>query len=174
LRECVLVGHSDGASIALLAAATLDSRIRGVISEAAHLFVERESIDSIERAVVDYETGGLRERLARYHGETVDSAFYGWARTWLSPAFEAFHIEGYMRAVTCPVLAIQGADDPYGTRAQLDMIASAVSGPIECLWLENCGHAPHVDARDAVFAAMTRFVAAALGRRPANDTEPAP
>jgi pimeloyl-ACP methyl ester carboxylesterase len=169
VRDAVLIGHSDGGSIALLAAATLDSRIRGVITEAAHVFVEPESITSIENAVAAYRVGDLRDKLARYHGDAVDSAFYGWANVWLNPDFEAFHIEGYLRAITCPVLAIQGEDDAYGTPAQLDMIRAAVSGPVETVLLPDCGHAPHADAADITFDAMRRFITAVFGPRPAND-----
>ncbi len=172
VRQAILVGHSDGGSIALLAAATLDTRIRGVISEAAHVFVEPESLASIEEAVIAYRAGDLREKLARYHGETVDSAFYGWANTWLRPEFEAFHIEGYLRAITCPVLAIQGEDDAYGTPAQLDMIRAAVGGPVDVMLIENCGHAPHVEAQERVLAAMTNFVRAVL--MPIDDAPLAP
>jgi pimeloyl-ACP methyl ester carboxylesterase len=170
VRQAILVGHSDGGSIALLAAATLDTRIRGVITEAAHVFVEPESVASIEDAVVAYRAGDLRDKLARHHGDAVDSAFYGWANTWLKPDFEAFHIEGYLRAITCPVLAIQGADDAYGTSAQLDMIKAAVSGPVETMLLAACGHAPHFDAHDDVLAAMTGFVRTVLA--PAEAARP--
>ena len=162
VRQAILVGHSDGGSIALLAAATLDTRIRGVITEAAHIFVEPESVASIEEAVIAYRAGDLRDKLARYHGEAVDSAFYGWANTWLKSDFEAFHIEGYLRAITCPVLAIQGVDDAYGTPAQLDMIKAAASGPVETMLLAECGHAPHQDLHDDVLALMGNFVGAVL------------
>ncbi len=176
VRQTILVGHSDGGSIALLAAATLDTRIRGVITEAAHVFVEPESVASIEDAVIAYRAGDLRDKLARHHGDAVDSAFYGWANTWLKPDFEAFHIEGYLRAITCPVLAIQGADDAYGTSAQLDMIKAAVSGPVETMLLPDCGHAPHFDARDEVLAAMTGFVRTVLAPgeagHPVPDNDP--
>ena len=161
--DAVLVGHSDGASIALLAASTLDTRIRAVVAEAAHVFVESVSLDSIEQAVIAYRAGGLRERLAGYHGEAVDSAFYGWANVWLDPDFDAFHIEGHLRAVTCPVLAIQGANDAYGTRAQLDSVAAAVSGPVTTMLLPDCGHSPHHDARETVLAAAGDFVRAVVG-----------
>jgi len=170
VQQAILVGHSDGGSIALLAAATLDTRIRGVITEAAHVFVEPESVASIEEAVIAYRAGDLRDKLARYHGEAVDSAFYGWANTWLNSDFEAFHIEGYLRAITCPVLAIQGVDDAYGTPAQLDMIKAAVSGPVETMLLADCGHAPHQEMRDHVLALMTEFVRAVIA--PAEATRP--
>lgn len=169
VRDAVLVGHSDGGSIALLAAATLDTRIRGVITEAAHVFVEPESIASIEDAVAAYRVGALRDKLTKYHGDTVDSAFYGWANVWLNPDFEAFHIEGYLRAITCPVLAIQGEDDAYGTPAQLDMIRAAVSGPVETMLLPDCGHAPHAEAPDLVREAMRRFARAVFGHQADND-----
>lgn len=176
VHQAILIGHSDGGSIALLAAATLDTRIRGVVTEAAHVFVEPESVASIEEAVIAYRAGDLRDKLARYHGEAVDSAFYGWANTWLQPDFEAFHIEGYLRAITCPVLAIQGVDDAYGTPGQLDMIKAAVSGPVETMLLADCGHAPHHEERDHVLALMTEFVrnvlAPAEAPRPVAGNDP--
>lgn len=157
--EAILVGHSDGGSIALVHAA-LDGgrRVRGLILEAPHVFVEDVSIASIAKAKEAYETGDLREKLAKYHGKNVDVAFRGWNDAWLDPAFRTWNLESYLPRIQVPVLVIQGDDDPYGTRAQVDAIANAVSGPVETLLLPACGHAPHRDQPEATLAAMTAFV----------------
>jgi pimeloyl-ACP methyl ester carboxylesterase len=158
LDDIVLVGHSDGASIALIHAGSGRRPVRALILEAPHVVTEETGIASIEEARIAYETGDLRQRLARYHGD-VDGAFRGWCDAWLDPAFRAWTIEEFLPGVTCPVLAIQGADDEYGTLAQLNAIARGVTGPCERLVLANCKHAPHRDQEHAVLAAMAAFVA---------------
>ena len=168
IARTVLVGHSDGASIALIAAATGDARILGVISVAAHVFVETVTLASIRGAVAAWRDGDLRARLARYHGAAVDSAFLGWANIWLDESFAGFDITAELARVTCPVLAIQGRDDPYGSDAQLDAIAAGVAGPVECLALAGCGHAPHHEQRAAVLAAAAAFVARHLVAPPST------
>jgi pimeloyl-ACP methyl ester carboxylesterase len=150
-----LFGHSDGGTIALIHAASLPERIAGAIVLAPHVFVEDCSIDSIGRAREAY-AGGLRERLARFHDD-VDSAFFGWADAWLAPAFRDWSIEPGLGAIRCPVLAIQGHGDEYGTMAQIDAIERAVPGA-RSLRLEGCGHSPHRDRPDAVLEAALAFV----------------
>ena len=102
----------------------------------------------------------LRDRLARYHGANVDDAFWGWNDIWLDPAFRGWNIEEYLPGVGCPCLAIQGADDEYGTIEQVRRIAAGVAGPVETAVLPGCGHAPHRDKPEETLAAMTRFVRA--------------
>ena len=150
-----LFGHSDGGTIALIHAASLPDRVAGVIVMAPHVFVEDLSLDSIGRAREAYASG-LRERLARFHDD-VDSAFFGWADAWLDPAFRAWSIEPMLGAIRCPVLAIQGHGDEYGTMAQIDAIERAVPGA-RSLRLEGCGHSPHRDRPDAVLDAALGFV----------------
>lgn len=163
LRTCgvddlVLVGHSDGGSIALIHAASFpDAPVRGVIAEAAHVFVEDVTLESIRRAAAAYEDSDLRSRLARYHGDNVDGAFHGWSRVWLSPAFRNWDLRPQLAAIRCPVLAIQGDHDPYGTLAQVDAIAHAVAGDFESLVLSHVGHAPHVEQPDVALATMARW-----------------
>ena len=158
LDEVILVGHSDGASIALIHAGSGRWPVRALILEAPHVFVEDVSIASIEEARIAYATTGLRERLARYHAD-VDSAFHGWNDAWLDPAFRAWTIEEYVARVACPVLAIQGAGDEYGTLAQVAAIERGVKGSFAKLVLEDCKHSPHRDQEAAVLAAMTEFIA---------------
>jgi len=158
LDDAILVGHSDGASIALIHAGRGRWPVRALVLEAPHVFVEDVSIASIAAARTAYETTDLRQRLARYHAD-VDSAFRGWNDIWLDAAFRAWNIEEYLPGARCPVLAIQGADDEYGTLQQLDAIGRGVAGPFERLVLPECRHSPHRDQENAVLAAISRFIA---------------
>jgi pimeloyl-ACP methyl ester carboxylesterase len=151
-----LFGHSDGASIALLHAAAFPDATAGVVALAPHLFVEDVSVRSIEGAREAYLRGDLRARLARHHDE-VDSAFFGWNDVWLDPAFRDWSIEGAMARIACPVLAVQGEDDEYGTMAQVDRLAAAVPRA-RLVKLDGCGHSPHRDRPQAVIAAVRSFV----------------
>jgi pimeloyl-ACP methyl ester carboxylesterase len=152
----ILVGHSDGGSIALIHAGAGMRPVAGVVTLAAHVMVEAVSVASISSARAAYETGELRARLARYHGD-VDSAFWGWNRIWLHPDFRAWNIEEYLPRIACPVLAIQGEGDEYGTGEQLERIGSQVAD-VELLRLEDCRHSPHRDQPRAVVDAIARFV----------------
>ena len=155
VEQPILFGHSDGGSIALMYAGS-GRPVRGLILLAPHVFVEDISIRSIELAKRAYETTGLRDKLARYHVDP-DSAFRGWNDIWLDPEFRGWNIEQYLPRITCPVLAIQGEDDEYGTMEQMERIASSVSRA-EVLKLKDCGHSPHRDQPEAVIEAVTRFV----------------
>jgi len=152
-----LFGHSDGASIALIYAATFPERVTGVIAAAPHLFVEDLSVRSIERARDVYRSTDLRERLARHHAD-VDSAFWGWNDIWLDPAFRDWNIEALLASIRCPLLAAQGYDDEYGTMAQIDRITLGAP-QVQLLKLAACGHAPHRDQPEALIAATTAFIA---------------
>ena len=165
VERCILVGHSDGGSIALLHAATpaAEPRVRGLVLEAPHVFVEDCSVSSIERARGEYEAGDLRARLERYHGPNVDCAFWGWNRAWLDPGFRAWNIEDCLPRVAVPVLLMQGVDDPYGTLAQIDAIERQVAGPALRRVLEACAHTPHREQPEATLAAMADFIRRRLG-----------
>jgi pimeloyl-ACP methyl ester carboxylesterase len=164
LGEVILIGHSDGASIALIHAGSGRWPVRALILEAPHVFVEDVSVESIAAARTAYAATDLRRRLERYHGD-VDGAFRGWNDIWLAPAFRRWNIEEHLPGVRTPVLAIQGADDEYGTLAQIEAIARGVAGPFERLVLANCRHSPHRDQEEAVLAAMTGFIARLADRR---------
>jgi len=157
LDDVILVGHSDGASIALVHAA--QHPVRGLILEAPHVFVEDESIAGIEDAKVAYETTDLSGRIARRHTDG-DATFWGWNDIWLSAAFRDWSIEAYLPAITCPTLVIQGADDEYGTEAQPAAIGRQSSGPVDAVMVPDCGHAPHRDATDGVLEVMADFAVA--------------
>ncbi|SDF92943.1 alpha/beta fold hydrolase [Thalassobaculum litoreum] len=159
----ILFGHSDGGTIALLAAALAPDRIAGCVTEAAHVFVEEVTLAGIRDAVTAYEApdSRLKAALLRHHGaERADKVFYRWADAWLSPPFAAWNMEHRLPEVRCPVLAIQGLDDEYGTPAQVRAIVDQVAGRSEPLLIENSGHAPHLDSQDAVIDAVRTFAAA--------------
>ncbi len=156
----LLVGHSDGGSIALLFAAAYPDRARAIVTEAAHVFVECVTLAGIRAAARAYRDTDLRERLGRYHGPKTDLVFNGWADTWLGPGFRDWNIEAELPRIRCPALVIQGEDDEYGTPAQVEAIARGVSGPV-CTWMvPRCGHVPHRQAAQAVLESMARFIGA--------------
>jgi pimeloyl-ACP methyl ester carboxylesterase len=153
----ILIGHSDGASIALIYAGAHPAALRAAIVLAPHLFVEDISIRSIAAIRDTYESTGLRSRLARYHRD-VDRTFYGWNRIWLDPAFRSWNIREFTRRIEAPVLAIAGENDEYGTLAQLEALREDARGPVDCLALARCGHAPHRDRTELVTTAAAAFI----------------
>ena len=153
VEDPILVGHSDGASIALIHAGA-GHKTRGVVAMAPHVFIEPVCLSSIRTATETFENTDLAQKLGRYHRD-ARKTFYGWADVWLDPEFEGWDIRAdYLPGVRCPVLAIQGHDDEYGTMAQLDEIARRVRGPCELLKLDHCGHAPFRDRPDEVISAV--------------------
>ncbi len=154
----VLFGHSDGGSIALLYAALHPSAVAGVVVAAPHIFVEPRSLASIQLARQAYQDTDLRERLARHHAD-VDSAFRGWNDIWLDPAFAAWDIQASLSAITCPVLAMQGVDDEYGTLAQIHGIRLAAPHT-QLLEIPDCRHSPHKDQPATVIQAIAGFIGA--------------
>ncbi len=154
----VLFGHSDGGSIALLYAAMYPDAVAGVIAAAPHLFVEDVSVASIAAAREAYLESDLRARLSRHH-QDVDSAFWGWNDIWLKPEFRGWNIEDDLRRIACPVLAIQGTDDQYGTLEQVRGIRRRAP-QTELLEIPDCGHSPHRDQPATVVQAVARFVGA--------------
>ena len=158
-RPIILIGHSDGGSISLVHAGTTTHPILGVITEAAHVYLEAIAIEGIEAATQFYESSPvLKKKLARYHGDHTDSTFYGWSDTWRSEAFKTWNIEKYLPQITCPVLVIQGTEDEYGTLDQVHAIANQVSGKAQLLVVEDCKHVPHHQQREKVLAAMVNFI----------------
>lgn len=152
----VLFGHSDGASIALIAAGAHPGLAGALILAAPHVFVEDLSIASIEQARTAWETTSLPARLARYHDDP-EGAFRGWNDVWLDPRFRSWNIEGSAQGVRCPVLVIQGDHDEYGTYEQVARIARRIPGT-ESLLVAGAGHSPHRDAPEAVLARVAAFL----------------
>jgi len=164
----ILLGHSDGGSIALIFAGKYPDRPRALMLEAPHVFVEDLSVTSIAQAKDQYRTTNMRPKLARYH-KHVDEAFWGWNDIWLDPQFRSWNIEEYLPAIRCPILCIQGEEDEYGTIAQVKAIKAHVSAT-EILMLPNCKHSPHRDQADATLERMAEFVAEVEGTKLAAAT----
>jgi len=155
IENPVLIGHSDGASIALIHAGA-GHAVHGVVAMAPHVFIEPECLSSIVKIAGEFENGDLASRLGRYHRD-ARKTFYGWADVWLDPEFKGWDIrDEYLPGIRCPVLAIQGFDDEYGTMAQLDELAKRSKARL--LKLEKCGHAPFRDQPEQVLSAIKLFV----------------
>jgi pimeloyl-ACP methyl ester carboxylesterase len=157
ITDPILIGHSDGASIAIIAAGSGAVTPRALVLIAPHVFVEDLSVESIAKAAEAYRTGDLRDRLARHHAD-VDGAFWGWNRAWLDPGFRAWNLERFLSAIHAPTLIVQGDADEYGTLAQVDSIAQLIHARYEVLIVDGAGHAPHRDAPALVVARIAAFV----------------
>ncbi len=158
LGDHIILGHSDGASIAAVHAGRVsDRRLLGTILIAPHFFTEALCLTEITRAREAYETGDLRSRLAKYHTH-VECAFRGWCDSWLAPDFKHWSIVDSLGAVTCPVLALQGSDDRFGTLAQIDVLQAECKAFVIRSVLPAVGHSPHLDNSDEVLAQITRFL----------------
>lgn len=158
IRDAVLVGHSDGASIAAIYAGTArDRRLRGVVLLAAHFFVEDSNIASIAKVRGDYRRGPFRERLARYHRDP-DMAFHGWCDSWLNPEFRRFDITDCIAGIEVPILGLQGTADPYGSDEQLLTLQRLARAPCEIAFIKGARHSPHLEAKDETIARIAQFV----------------
>ena len=157
IQRPLLIGHSDGASIALIHAASSKRPVTGLVCMAPHVFVEQVCVESIAKIRDTYFKTHLKQRLAKYHAR-VDDAFLGWADIWLEPEFLAWSIEELIGDIAQPMLLIQGRDDEYGTLAQLDRIEARSKAPMSRLVLDGCGHSPHRDQEAAVIDAIVAFV----------------
>jgi pimeloyl-ACP methyl ester carboxylesterase len=156
VRDPILFGHSDGASIALIHAGGSNRAVRGLIVLAPHVLIEDRCVASIAAARAGFRAGDLRTRLAPYHAD-AEGAFRGWCDIWLDPRFRHWNIEAEVARIRCPLLAIQGYDDEYGTMEQIERIARLVADT-DLLKLQDCRHSPHRDQPAAVIAAAARFI----------------
>lgn len=167
--ECIVIGHSDGGSIAITyAGGTPAVPLKGLICEAAHVFCEDLTVRSIREVGDAYRDGDLRRKLEKYHGDNTDCAFWGWHDAWLHPDFREWNLKEYLPNTRVPVLAIQGQDDQYGTAAQVEAIRRGVTREAQVMMLPDCGHCPHFEQSDVALEAMVGFVDRLLGGR----TEP--
>jgi len=164
---CVLIGHSDGGTIALNYASLQPPMLRGVVTIGAHAVSEERTIASMREARDAFESGDLRERLTKYHGENVDDAFRLWNGSWLAPGFEPMDAARRLPRVRVPVLALQGEHDEYGTLLQLRRLSRGVSGRCETRLLNDCGHGPHLQDESTTVEVIARFVST-LWRGPAE------
>lgn len=157
IKKAILLGHSDGASIAAIYLGTVqDHRIRALVLIAPHFFTERLQLQAIAEAKIDYQQGSLKSKLSKYHANT-DNTFFGWNNTWLHPDFAAWNISDTIDYWRVPVLAIQGKEDQYGTLAQIDEIQKRAYCPVDSEIIDNCQHAPHLQQSDVTLSAITEF-----------------
>jgi pimeloyl-ACP methyl ester carboxylesterase len=164
VREAILVGQSDGASIALACAGAFPQRVRGVIAMSPHLFREEKTLATIREQIEDFERGDLKARLRRHHGANTEPLFQRLVEVWTAGKGE-WNLEPYVRQVRCPVIAIQGEDDEFFSAAQLEALARLLPGRLETLRIPGAAHYPLHQARNEVLAASIRFIRAALGPR---------
>lgn len=158
ISQCILFGHSDGGSIALIAGAKYPERISGMITEGAHVFVEEITLDGIRKAVEAYAHTDLRYKLEKHHGDKVESLFNAWTKTWLNPAFKKWNIEHFLEKIKCPVLVIQGEKDEYGSELQVNSIYTKVKGYSEKRMIPSAGHTPHREAVSETLQATALFI----------------
>lgn len=154
----ILFGHSDGGTIALLTAAKYPDKITAVIAEAAHIFVEEVTVKGIEEAAIAYKSTNLRQRLEKYHDTNTDILFRAWTETWTRPDFRHWNITGFLSAITCPLLVIQGTNDEFGSMDQVNGIVNSVSGKVEKHLIPAIGHTPHKEAPEETLRLSAAFI----------------
>jgi pimeloyl-ACP methyl ester carboxylesterase len=173
IEQAVLIGHSNGATIALMAAALLPERISAVVAEAAHLFIEKLTLEGIRAHGTPTARAAIVARVARYHRQPIELIFNRWQQTWLAEQAADWNIEKMMNAVHCPVLGLQGEADEFGSPRQLEALAARVSGPVSTRLLSDCRHIPHFQAPQEYqqevlqFLARQGFCCAPAGYQPA-------
>lgn len=163
ISQCILFGHSDGGSIALIAAAKYPERIKGIITEGAHVFVEEITLEGIRTAVETYKHTDLKTRLEKHHGDKVENVFNAWTQTWLNPEFRKWNIEHFLEKIKCPVLVVQGEKDEYGSELQVNSICSKVQGHSEKLMIPSVGHSPHKEAPGETLHVTAHFIKSITG-----------
>lgn len=169
----VLVGHSDGATIALMHAAAFPGVAAACVALAPHVMVEEITLAGIRAADADPDAAEIRRRLARYHGDGAETLWRAWTESWLRPGFAGCELRDRLARITCPTLVIQGADDAYASARQVSLIAERAAGPVETLLLPACGHQPHLEKRAAVVETVAGFLErrarrGASARKPPN------
>jgi pimeloyl-ACP methyl ester carboxylesterase len=158
IHKPILFGHSDGGSIALIAASKMINTIRGIVVEAAHVFVENITLAGIAVVKKEYPNGKLRNKLFKYHGEKVDQLFRLWANTWLAGHYKNWNIESFLPDILCPCLIIQGEKDEYGSLRQVAAIEQGIPGQTKTAILQQTGHIPHHEQQDIVLSHTCDFI----------------
>lgn len=158
IEDPILFGHSDGGTIALLAAAKYPHRIKAAVSEAAHIFVENITLNGIREAIEAYKTTNLKERLEKYHGDNTDILFRAWTETWTRPDFRNWSIENYLPEIVCPVLVLQGINDEFGSLKQVEGIVNGTSGTTEKVLIDDCAHTPHKEKPEETLNTAASFI----------------
>lgn len=156
IKRPILIGHSDGGTIALIYAALYP--VSMVLTAAAHVLVEDFTLEGVGLAAQNYHKNSLGEKLAKYHGAKAHDLFWAWADTWLNPAFKAWNVIPFLAEISCPVLLVQGKEDEFGTLDQIDLIAEKIGSQAQIVVLENCGHSPHVQAKDRFLEVLCGFI----------------
>jgi len=156
-NKLIIVGHSDGATLALIYASKYWERINFVVSMAHHIFVEKMSQEGIFKAIKLFESGWLSEKLEKYHGKNTETMFYAWANTWTKPEVKDWNINELLQNINCPIITIQGVNDEYGTYEQLEFLKKHSKNIVEIFHLQNCGHIPHLQAKEEVFNIIEKF-----------------
>lgn len=158
LKDVILFGHSDGGSIALLTASKYPEKISGVLTVGAHVFVEDITVNGVKQGIEEYENGNLKSKLEKYHKENTDFVFWSWGKTWTSEKFRTWNIESFLPKIKCPVFAVQGANDEYGTLKQVESIVNNSSGYSESFIVENAGHTPYKEKPEIVLEKSSDFI----------------
>ena len=158
LDNVILVGHSDGGSIALIGAAAMPDKVRCIVTEAAHIYMDHLTKAGIEAAVERYHNSDLPERLARYHGDRTDNLFRAWHETWLRPERKPMNFRPWLSGIHCPALVIQGEQDEYAVPEQVTDICSGIGARAEPLFIEKCGHVPHFEQREIFLTKTSAFI----------------
>lgn len=159
IDDVILVGHSDGGTIALIGAAALGERVKGIITEAAHLYADALTLAGIREAVETYRTTNLKERLARYHGDRTELLFRAWYETWLREScHQNMDFSPWLKHIHCPALIMQGKQDQYGEPEQVAAICRGIGGLAQPVFIDDCGHIPHLERADAVLDLMVPFI----------------
>lgn len=159
IEKALLFGHSDGGSIALIAAAKYPEKISAIITEGAHIFVEDETLNGIEKAIQLYQTTDLKTKLEKYHPNTTEEMFWAWARTWTTAKFRTWNIEKFLPAIRCSSLIIQGEADEYGTLKQVESICAQTKGPSTAFLIPKVKHTPHKEVPELILREVSRFIA---------------
>ena len=162
LEKPILVGHSDGGTIALIYAANFSEQLSGIITEAAHIYVEDTGSGGMQQAIHQFEHTVFKDKLAKYHGEKTEALFYAWADTWTSTSFSTWNITDQLPGIGCPALILQGAEDEYATQQHLWDIVEGIGDNAEGVLIENCGHIPHLQAQMKTLALSKDFIRSIL------------
>jgi len=158
INDAILFGHSDGGTIALITASKYSEKVKALICEAGHIFVEDITVQGVKDALNAYRTTNLQERLQKYHGDKVDTIVKAWTEIWLSDQFKTWNIEPLLKNIACPLLFVQGENDEYGSLDQVDKTVTQVSGNSEKFIIPNVGHTPHKETPEIVLNKATEFV----------------
>lgn len=158
INDAILFGHSDGGTIALITASKYSEKVKALICETGHIFVEDITVQGVKDALNAYRTTNLPERLQKYHGDKVDTIVKAWTEIWLSDQFRNWNIEPMLKNIACPLLFVQGENDEYGSLDQVDKTITQVSGNSEKFIIPNVGHTPHKETPEIVLNKATEFV----------------